>query len=106
MPRKLQACKECKKPCHGTRCSPCAHAQPGGTGFGRSTSVNSVGEFNASGIGHASGLSFTRCVNPTESGWTGKDRAELAAWCEANKDRMNRGTGAMHRPELLQNWTY
>jgi hypothetical protein len=108
MPRKLQACKECKKPCHGVRCLPCAHAQPGGTGFGHS-SVNSVGEFNAGtgGFSAASGIAFTKLVQPKESGWVGKDRDELREWVEANRRRMMQGSGANWRPDAAsQVWSF
>jgi hypothetical protein len=109
MPRKLQACQECKNPCHGTRCSPCAHAQPGGTGFGHShPSVNSVGEFNASGgFSGQAGIVFPKRIDPKESGWVGKDRDELREWVEANRRRMTQGSGANWRPDAAsQVWSF
>jgi hypothetical protein len=108
MPRKLQACADCKKDCHGLRCTVCAHAQPGGTkGYGPvHASVNSVGGFNAGG-GFSTGLALGRCVNPTESEWIGKDREEFQAWCVANRNRMLRGTGGNWRPDAAsQYWAF
>jgi hypothetical protein len=110
MPRKLQACKECKKPCHGLRCSPCAHAQPGGTGFGYShPSVNSVGEFNASGgFAGPAGIAFPKVEPTVGPWWIGLDRDELNRQAEAHARRMSRGICGNHRADNLGviNWNY
>jgi hypothetical protein len=110
MPRKLQACKECKKPCHGKRCSPCAHAQPGGTGFGRHPSVNSVGEFNASGgFAGPAGIAFPK-IAPTAGSWWADHltREEHQQMAEAHAKRMSAGPCGNHRADNLGviNWNY
>ena len=106
---KQKPCKRCDKPAFGTHCRACSFAiNPVQQRTGKH--VNSVGEFNASGIGGfsaESGIAFPKRIEPQESGWVGKSREEFRQWVEQNQRRMTRGSGANWRPDTaLTTWTY
>jgi hypothetical protein len=114
---KQRPCKGgCGKLAYGTHCRPCSFAlKPISARVGKPQrcrtdhpSVNTVGEFNASGgFSGQSGIAFPKRIEPTESGWIGKDRDELAAWVAANQRRMTQGSGANWRPDAAsQVWSF
>jgi hypothetical protein len=107
----------CGKLAYGDRCRACSFAlKPISARVGKPQrfrtdhpSVNTVGEFNASGgFAGPAGIAFPKVEPTVGPWWIGLDREELNRQAEAHARRMSRGICGNHRAENagIVNWNY
>lgn len=103
---KQTKCQRCPAMAYGTLCRNCSLADLRSRKYAKY--VNSVGEFNSSGIGFsaASGIAFPKVEPTVGSWWIGKDRSELQRQAEADAPRMSRGICGNVRSEPVAGWNY
>jgi hypothetical protein len=102
----------CGKLAYGDHCRPCSSAlKPISARVGPKShpSVNSVGEFNASGgFAGPAGIAFAKVEPTVGPWWIGLDREELNRQAEAHARRMSRGICGNHRADNagVVNWNF